>query len=212
MRQIMHSPFDLEPGQLEQMKVKDPSLAKQWEKVKDHDQEEYFSKEGILYRNWKSPVDPDQEVKQVVVPYSLRHSALQLTHSVPLVWSFRCSNDFRVLQHYFLPEVFSDVRRYCKVCPDCQKSAKRRASETAKLVKTSLKVEQFSRIGMDIVGPLPLIFNRIRFVLVIEDHATHWIFLAFNLQFQVCVILCFAVLCSSRLCRLFVYAHLKGKI
>ena len=51
MRQIMHSPFDLEPGQLEQMKVKDPSLAKQWEKVKDHDQEEYFSKEGILYRN-----------------------------------------------------------------------------------------------------------------------------------------------------------------
>ena len=92
---VMNTPFSVLIGQPEQMKVKDPSLAKQWEKVKDLDQEEYFSKEGILYRNWKSPVDPDQEVKQVVVPYSLRHSALQLTHSIPLVWSFRYSKDFR---------------------------------------------------------------------------------------------------------------------
>ena len=53
------------------------------------------------------------------------------------------------------------------MCPDCQKSAKRCASETAKLVKTPLIGKPFSRIGMDIVGPLPLSFNRNRFVLVI---------------------------------------------
>ena len=171
----LHNPFDLEPGQIEQMQVKDLSLAKQWEKAKDHDQEEYFSKEGILYRNWKSPVDPDQEVKQVVVPHVLRHSVLQLAHSIPLAGHLGIAKTLdRVLQHYFWPGVFSDVRRYCKVCPDCQKCAKRRASETAKLVKTPLIGEPFSRIGMDIVGPLPLSFNRNRFVLVIVDHATRF--------------------------------------
>ena len=143
---------------LDRFKLNIRQITKQWGKAKDHDQEEYFSKEGILYRNWKSPVDPDQEVKQVVVPHVLRHSVLQLAHSIPLAGHLGIAKTLdRVLQHYFWPGVFSDVRRCCKVCPDCQKSAKRHASEMAKPVKTPMIGEPFSRIGMDIVGPLPLI-------------------------------------------------------
>ena len=87
------------------------------------------------------------------MPHVLRHSVLQLAHSIPLAGHLGIAKILdRVLQHYFWPGVFRDVRRYCKVCPDCQKSAKRRAS----------------------VGQLPLSFNRNRFVLVIVDDATRF--------------------------------------
>ena len=85
----------------------------------------------------------------------------KLAHAIPLAGHLGVAKTLdRVLQHYFWPGIFSDVRQYCRVCPECQKSAKRRASETAKLVKTPLIGEPFSRIGMDLVGPPPFKFEQ----------------------------------------------------
>ena len=66
-----------------------------------------------------------------------------------------------------------DVEEFCRSCPTCQKTSQHRVSR-APLIPLPIISKPFSRIAMDIVGPLPRSKSGNRDVLVISDYTTRY--------------------------------------
>ena len=132
---------------------------------------EFFQRDGTLYRNRKLR---DETVEQLVLPKACRDPVLQMAHAIPMAGHLgRKKTTERVLQRFFWPGVSKDVAEYCKNCPSCQKASSKRVAP-APLIPLPVIGEPFSRIALDIVGPLPRSRSGNRFVLVICDYATRY--------------------------------------
>ncbi|KAI8487212.1 hypothetical protein Bbelb_350100 [Branchiostoma belcheri] len=59
-------------------------------------------------------------------------------------------------------------------CPECQKTATRRADDRHTMVCPPVIGEPFRRLGIDIVGPLPRSWSGNKYVLTIIDHGTRY--------------------------------------
>ena len=131
----------------------------------------------LLYRHWqprKRGEDGVQAVEQLVLPTQCRQLVLRLAHDVPTAGHLRVTKTRnRVLQRYYWPGVFKEVTEYCTTCEVCQRSRGRRPAR-APLVSMPLIQKPFSRIAMDIVGPLPRTQRGNRYILTICDYATRY--------------------------------------
>ena len=136
----------------------------------------FFKKDRLLYRKWTPPgrSGQDMEVEQLVLPQQCRGTILTLAHSIPLSGHLgKDKTSRRVLQRFYWPTLYKDVATYCKSCPSCQKSARTR-KQRVPMVPLPIISEPFSRIAMDIVGPLPRSRSGMRYILVICDYATRY--------------------------------------
>jgi len=71
--------------------------------------------------------------------------------------------------------MLKDVTHYCKSCDTCQHEGKSRKIPPAPLVSVQLISEPWSRVAIDIVGPLPVCpKSGNRFILTCMDLATHY--------------------------------------
>ena len=59
-------------------------------------------------------------------------------------------------------------------CDTCQKVARKRARDKAPLVPILAIGQPFQRVGIDMVGPLPLTKWRNRYILVVVDYASRY--------------------------------------
>ena len=84
-----------------------------------------------------------------------RKVALEMSHDIPIA---RHQGRDRIRQQllcrFFWPSIFRDVDMYCKTCSACQK-ASFKGVKPAPFIPLPIVSEPFSRIAMDIVGPLP---------------------------------------------------------
>eukprot|EP00731_Ephydatia_muelleri_P005837 Em0003g85a len=85
----------------------------------------------------------------------------------------RCRTTKRLLQRFYWPNIYQDVANLCRNCARCQKAHNRRA-QPVPLVPLPIMSEPFSRIAMDIVGPLPRSSKGHKYILVICDYATRY--------------------------------------
>ena len=136
----------------------------------------FFERDELLYRRW-IPAGRDKEcmaVDQLVVPTQCRKTILNLAHSIPLSGHLGKEKTTRqILQHFYWPTLYRDVAEYCRSCGACQKTSHRRPPK-APLVPLPIIDELFSRIAMDIVGPLPRSRSGNKYVLVLCDYATRY--------------------------------------
>ena len=79
----------------------------------------------------------------------------------------------RILRRFFWPSIFKDVKDYCRGCPECQMTSPR-GGNRAPLMPLPIIEEPFSRIAMDVVGPLPKTVQGHRFILVVCDYSTRY--------------------------------------
>ena len=90
---------------------------------------------------------------------------LELAHDVPIAGHLgKEKTRQRVLHRFYWPTVFRDIENFCRSCVTCQKA-------THPLPVISVP---FSRIAMDIVGPLPRSRTGNRYILVLCDYATRY--------------------------------------
>ena len=117
----------------------------------------FFERDGLVYRQWTPPGmpdDPDMAIEQLVLPSACRNAVLKLAHEIPLAGHMgKTKTTRRVLQRFYWPTVYRDVAKFCRSCGQCQKSSTL-CVQRAPLVSLPVVSEPFSRIGMDIVGPL----------------------------------------------------------
>ena len=68
-----------------------------------------------------------------------------------------------------------DIKEFCRTCHVCQLMGKAGKNSKAPLELTPIIEKPFSRINIDIVGPLAVTSKNNKYILTVVDHATHWV-------------------------------------
>ena len=167
---------------LRQDQLNDPDLQHLWEDAKLGTQQltktgavTYVEKNGLLYRDFIYHSDHSRVDSKLVVPTNRRQLVLETAHSSPLAghMSIRRTKD-RVYSEFFWPHVDKDIKAYVKSCPTCQKA--RPAGRVCKVELGTMEVigTPFTKVAIDIVGPLQMTDRKNRYVLTLVDTATRW--------------------------------------
>lgn len=146
---------------------KDPTLDEA-RRMADARVKSYSWQDGLLCRERKVRSQEESEF-QIVLPTECRESVLAVAHSAPLAGHFgkRKTAD-RVLKRFYWPGIHKEVQMLCRSCPKCQKTAVIQKNR-APLKPLPIIDVPFSRIAMDIVGPLVRSKKGNRYVLVVMD-------------------------------------------
>lgn len=141
------------------------ALWSQWDRLSFRD--------GVLCRRWESE-GGDKVTYQIVLPESLRKTALQSHHNHTTASHRGVNKTLSSLRHrYYWPGLTSQTYRWVTRCHECgakkTPSRKRRAPLKQYIVGAPLE-----RIAMDILGPLPVTPRGNRYVLVVSDYFTKW--------------------------------------
>ena len=135
----------------------------------------YVRSKGLIYRECiKSKDDKDVGRKQLVVPLKFRDSIMKLGHESLMSGHFssRKTTD-RILHKFFWPNAGADITRFCRSCHSCQKFGSK--AKKVPMSKMPIISEPFSRIAIDIVGPITPATNRgHKYILTVIDLATRY--------------------------------------
>ena len=168
--------LDMTREQFRQLQQEDPTLKQVWEVVdKPSLRGTFIIRDDLLYRQWTPPGQgTDAAVEQLVLPQQCRKTVLKLGHSIPLAGHMgRSKTARRILQRFYWPTLFRDVKTYCQNCEDCQKCYNKKPPR-APLIPLPIVEEPFQRVAMDLVGPLPKSRRGNRYILVLSDYATRY--------------------------------------
>lgn len=156
----------------------DPTLAKCFEKVVTGEEQlaraAVCGKESFVVRAGKL-MRVSEEGEQLVVPKTLRPKVLEVAHSIP--WAGHLGQQKtldRIAQRFYWPGVYQEVVAYCKSCPTCQLTTRSHRATKVPLVNLPIIDTPFTRIAMDVVGPLDKSRAGHRYILVISDYATRY--------------------------------------
>ncbi|XP_033761108.1 uncharacterized protein LOC117342916 [Pecten maximus] len=164
---VVESEMEREDESLSKIKAKSLSSAEE----ADEDDVAFYREHDILRRKWRTG-DGKTAGKQLVLPKSLRQAVIKLAHDRPLAGHLgQEKTKQRILQSFYWPGMFSDIKSYYQTCDVCQKVA-RRDHQRAPMVIVPRVGQPFGKIAMDIVGPLPMTKSRNRFILTVVDDAT----------------------------------------
>ena len=129
---------------------------------------------GVLVRVTNSRENLKDMLHQVLVPAQLRPKIISLAHDAVLAGHLGTTKTInRILQHFYWPGLQSDVRIFCRSCSTCQFHSKTKPAKVP-LVNLPVINEPFSRVALDIVGPLEKSARGNRFILVSIDLATKY--------------------------------------
>lgn len=159
--------------QLKDTQAKDPSLASARRTAGIQKSRFFYDKEGILCR--QSTVTKNGPIiEQVVLPSIYREKTLRMAHIAPLAGHFGTTKTLaRIQRKFFWPGLTQEVKDMCRRCQPCQKNAPRKSGR-APLVPLPIIRKPFSRLAMDMVGPLPPTIEGYRYILTICDYGTRY--------------------------------------
>lgn len=157
------------------------SLVRQASEVNEKDNERYYLRNDVLMRTWK-PIDCEvgddtwRCVDQVVLPKVYRKEILHMAHDFGIVGHQGVRKTLaRIWSVFYWPGIRRDVADYCKTCKICQKVGKpNQTIPVAPLIAILHFEEPFSRVLIDIVGPLPKTRSGNSYILTIMDLATRY--------------------------------------
>ena len=113
-------------------------------------------------------------ITQLLVPKSRREMIFQAAHYNPMAGHLGCEKtQNRIMDRFFWPGIWADVRRWCAACPECQ-LVNTPAIPKAPLRPLPLVEIPFDRVAMDLIGPFDRSTQGYRFVLVLMDYATRY--------------------------------------
>lgn len=108
-----------------------------------------------------------------MLPKHCRGTVLRLAHDIPLAGHLGKKTGRRLLRRFYWPTLFKDVAEFCRGCPICQILAHRNIKR-APLVPLPIITEPFTRVAMDIIGPLPRSQLGNNYILVLCDYGTRY--------------------------------------
>jgi len=128
------------------------------EKISTIDGIEYFV-DGNTYRKLIS--DINEKVKLILEAHCIGHEGYNKTYQ-------------RLRKCYYWNNMVNDIKRIISKCQQCQLSRPKTYPEPIEDIPT--KVEgPFTRLDLDIIGPLEKTSNNNKYILVIVDFFTKWV-------------------------------------
>lgn len=162
----------------------DPTLSHLFKQVVDEGSLDsipvaFFLRDGVLMRKWRSPYENAEDCFskfQIVLPQKYRVHVMDLAHSVPMAGHRGVTKTKdRIMEHFFWPKMRSDISEFCRTCHTCQMVGKPNQTIPKAPLKPIPALEQpFSRIIIDIVGPLPRTQRGNKYILTVMDLVTRF--------------------------------------
>jgi hypothetical protein len=154
----------------------DPKLQKFFEKTSNIscNYPKLILRNNVLVKLCIKEKNSKNVVQQIMLPEKLKHRVMSLAHDNIFAGhlGIRKTQD-RILSHFFWAGCYSDIRRYCRSCEICQKNAINKPARVP-LINLPVIDRPFSRVAVDIIGPLPKSHRGNRFALVSIDLATKY--------------------------------------
>lgn len=138
----------------------------QWEQLEFKDE--------ILYRRW---VDDKLSVSKmlIVVPDVLQTQVLYGAHNSPTGGHLGINKTIhKIRQLYYWVGMHKSVTKWLRHCPECQ--ARKNPLPIFRAPLKPMRVgEPLERVGIDIMGPLPVTPSGNKYIMVIMDYFTKWV-------------------------------------
>lgn len=129
-------------------------------------------------RKWRNPNSPNSEEetpRQVIIPQKFREEKMRLGHAASVSNSGVKKTFQNILPFYFWPGIHKDVKRFCKTFKLCQIVGKPGDEpKPAPLHPIPVMHEPFSRVVVDIVGPLPKTRQGKEYLLTLMCNSTRY--------------------------------------
>ncbi|XP_063613788.1 uncharacterized protein LOC134787019 [Penaeus indicus] len=132
---------------------------------------------GLIYRICvKSKHEHEVGEKQLVVPRRFIPVILSMAHDSPLAGHFSHRKTAgKIFHKFFWPGAGAEIKRYCRSCHACQKTVPKGKIRKAPMVQMPIISEPFSRVAIDIVGPIsPPSSRGHKYMLTLIDMATRF--------------------------------------
>jgi hypothetical protein len=95
-----------------------------------------------------------------------------MMHNDPTAGHFGVDIMFnKIKSRYYWPQMYEDIRKYVRSCDRCQRHRKSKKNEPLHPIPI---FDPFYRIGIDIVGPLPITSRNNCYIVVAVDYLTKW--------------------------------------
>ena len=78
---------------------------------------------------------------------------------------------YKIAERYYWDQMYRDIKEYVRTCEECQKRLKSKRKEPLHPIQVG---RAFERIGIDLVGPLPITQQQNRYIIVATDYLTRW--------------------------------------
>lgn len=142
---------------------------------------QYVMRDGILYHLYTArykkgkDINFDKFIVQLAVPRTKRKAILEAYHDCQAGGGhFGHKKTFQAIREkYYWPKMFDEIEKYVRTCEICQRSKIVRNKAPPPLCPMPVG-ETFSRLHIDILGPLPKTKYGNQFVLLIVDSFTKW--------------------------------------
>ena len=129
--------------------------------------------EGVLQRAWQEPATGEKRW-QVVVPRRRQEAVLQAMHGAAGSGHFGVTKTLRrVRQAFYWGRLRRDVEDFCRCCDLCTARKGPPGRSRAQLQQFPVG-EPMQRLGVDVLGPLPLTERGNRYILAAVDYFTKW--------------------------------------
>jgi len=98
---------------------------------------------------------------------------LYLMHNHPIGVYLGTDKMFeKIRDKYFWPQMYQHIKNYVQTCDTCQKRGKYQTLRPLQPIPVEVP---FHRIGIDFVGPLPIIAQQNKYIIVATDYMTKWL-------------------------------------
>ncbi|XP_076057566.1 uncharacterized protein LOC143035033 [Oratosquilla oratoria] len=160
-----------------------PTLAGLWDKTKSEEMDQtkngssfqYLKIDDLLYRKCVLSTHVEKVGKlALVVPKECRPIILSVGHKNPLAGHFsQRKTAMKIADKFFWTGMAVDIRDFCRSCDICQRMSSKGRVKPVPLHPLPIITEPFSRVAMDLVGPLfPPSAEGHRYILTLIDFAT----------------------------------------
>ena len=118
---------------------------------------EYYKQGGKLRRIIK---DKTEQIKLINAAHNIGHEGIYKTY-------------YRLMRDYYWMNMKQDITNFIKCCHKCQTCRRQPLNHYTENIATPPGYP-FSRVGLDLVGPLPLTKNGNKYIIVLVDYFTKW--------------------------------------
>ena len=139
--------------------------------------EQYVVRNGVLYHfvdaKSKKHKRGEESFSQLVVPKSLREDVILAYHDGNAHLGFDKTYS-AIRAKYYWPKMYTDIDIHVKTCDTCQKCKRNYNNDKAPLTPLPVPARPFSRLHMDILGPLTTTTEKHKYILLVVCAFTGW--------------------------------------